>query len=325
LTDAQLADLYIRRGLALVRVANGMSARVDAQIMRLAADVRYLLSRGSLSDLGRRALNALLSDLADAVYQRYNAIIERQRTDLAELIDAEAEFAQKAGTHNNKPSPATLAGVLSGLLILGTSLKDFWMKLAGDVLFRLSADVKASQRAEDANAAAIAAIFGQGRGPGPGKGGDIGTARRAAEAATHTIAQAASSDARMAAFKANGVKYVEWHAILDSKVCPLCAMRAGKLYTVDGKPVGHDIPYQAIPLHPWDRCILLPHSGEPPADGGPGVDDFDEWLGTLSADEENHLLGKGRADLYRRGVITLRDLIDQSGQMLTLAELRTRT
>jgi SPP1 gp7 family putative phage head morphogenesis protein len=177
--------------------------------------------------------------------------------------------------------------------------------------------VKTGQRTGADNAAVISVLFGK-----KNEGGEIATARRAAQSAVHTSAQAASQDARMASFKANGVKYVEWHAILDAKVCPICAMRAGKLYTTDSRPVGHDIPFLPIPVHPWDRCILLPHSGDPPADGGPGVMQFDDWLKTLSDEQENHLLGKGRAELYRRGVITLNDLINQGGQLLTLAELR---
>jgi SPP1 gp7 family putative phage head morphogenesis protein len=318
-TDAQLASRYIARGLALIRASNRMGADVDAKLLRLAADIRYLLSRGTLSELGKRALNALLSDIADAIYQRYNQIYEIQRESLGDLIDIEAGFAQKAGDYNNKPSAAQLAGVLAGLLILGTSLKGFWQKLAGDFLFRASAAVKTGQRTGADNAVVLSVLFGK-----KNEGGEIATARRAAQAAVHTAAQAASQDARMAAFKANGVKYVEWHAILDAKVCPICAMRAGKLYTTDSKPVGHDIPFLPIPVHPWDRCILLPHSGDPPADGGPGVMQFDDWLGTLTDEQENHLLGKGRADLYRRGVITLNDLINQGGQLLTLAELRAR-
>jgi hypothetical protein len=43
---------------------------------------------------------------------------------------------------------------------------------------------------------------------------------------------------------------------------------------------------------------------------------------SLTEEQENELLGVGRADLYRRGEITLNDLINQSGRLLTLAELK---
>jgi hypothetical protein len=326
-TDNQLASRYIARGLALIRAANGMSRGVDAKLLKLGSDIRYLIACGAISDLGKRALNALLSDIADAIYQRYNDIIDDQGESLRELIDVEAEFAQKAGL-NNKPSDAQLAGVFAGLLILGSSLKDLWRKLAGDFLYKTSAAVKAAQRTQAVNETALSAIFGESRRNAQvaGVGGELGLARRAAVAAVQTGAHAASQDARLATFSANGIKYIEWHAILDAKVCPECAIRAGKLWTLpDVSPVGHDVPYVSIPIHPWDRCITLPHSGAIPEDGGPGLMQFDDWLKTLSDEQENELLGVGRADLYRRKVITLNDLLNQSGQLMTLAELRALT
>jgi SPP1 gp7 family putative phage head morphogenesis protein len=323
-TDQTIASRYIAHGLALIRAANGMSRDVDAQLVKLGNDIRYLLARDELSDLGKRALNALLSDINDAIFQRYNVIADNQSTDLAHLVEIEAAFAVKAGDYNNMPSATQLAGVIPGLLILGATLKDYWRKLATDFAYRANAAVKAAQRtttAEGANKAAISTIFGQKRADGQ-PAGDIGTARRAAAALVQTGAHAASQDARVAAFKANGVKFFEWHAVLDAKVCPVCAMRSGKLYTIDGEPVGHDVPFIAIPVHPWDRCILLPHAGEPPADGGKSALEFNEWLMSLTEEQENELLGVGRADLYRRGEITLNDLINQSGRLLTLAELK---
>jgi hypothetical protein len=90
----------------------------------------------------------------------------------------------------------------------------------------------------------------------------------------------------------------------------------------DVTPVRHDVPYVTIPVHFGCRCLVIPHSGEVPADGGPDLMQFNDWLKTLTDEQETDFLGKGRAELYRRGVITLNDLISQSGQLLTLAELR---
>ena len=55
-----------------------------------------------------------------------------------------------------------------------------------------------------------------------------------------------------------------------------------------------------------------------------GEGTFDSWLATLSQAEQDDVLGKGRADLYRRKVITKADLVNQRGRVLTLAELRAR-
>lgn len=254
--DDTIASRYIAHGLALIRAANGMARDVDAELVKLGRDIRYLLSQDEISNIGRRALNALLSDINDAIFQRYNAVTDMQSGDLAHLIEIESAFAVKAGDYNNKPSDTALAGILPGLLILGSSLRDYWRKLATDFAYRVAAAVKTARRAGASNAAvvgnkaAITTIFGPKRADGQ-PSGDIGAARRAATALVHTGTQAASQDARLAAFKANGVKFFEWHAVLDAHVCPICAMRSGKLWTIDGAPVGHDVPFISPPAHPW--------------------------------------------------------------------------
>jgi hypothetical protein len=322
-SDDAIAAAYLRHGLALIRAANGIATETDAELAKLATDIRYLLARATLTDMGRRALNALLSDIEAVVYQRYNTVLDQQSESLAELAEIESQFA---ATQSGFERTISGAAIFSGLLILGATLKDWWRKQAQDLAFKIGADIKAAQRAADPDRAAAGALFGairaNGAIPRAGIGGELGTARRNANALTQTAAWAAANDARLATFRANGVKFVEWHAILDAKVCPVCALRAGKLWTIDGEPIKHEVPLIAIPCHPWDRCIFLPHRGDPPADGGQHLHKFDDWLATLTEEQENDLLGKGRAELYRRGVITLADLLNQNGQLLSLAELR---
>jgi SPP1 gp7 family putative phage head morphogenesis protein len=249
-----------------------------------------------------------------------------------------------------------LAAVVSGLLLLGASIRDTWRKQAADLIYRAAAIIRASGKQPDPNASILAAMLGQRTRSVPAiveKGnnvagslltkpqtidraapvtfmtqakrptaGEIGSARQRAQSIVQTSVSSTASDARRATFKANGVRAMQWHGVLDSKICPVCAIRAGKLWTVDGEPIGHNIPYLDIPCHYWDRCLWLPLAGEPPADGGPGLHTFETWMATLSEAEQDTILGKGRAQLYRDGTITLNDLLDQRGQVLTLAELR---
>lgn len=53
--------------------------------------------------------------------------------------------------------------------------------------------------------------------------------------------------------------------------------------------------------------------------------DYQQWLKRKSAADLDDVLGKGKADLFRRGVITdLSDLVDFRGNPLTLKQLRQR-
>jgi hypothetical protein len=48
---------------------------------------------------------------------------------------------------------------------------------------------------------------------------------------------------------------------------------------------------------------------------------FDDFLNMKDKKGQDVLLGKGRADLWRAGKITLKDLVDQNGRPLTIKEL----
>ncbi|MDP0169862.1 phage head morphogenesis protein, partial [Glaesserella parasuis] len=48
---------------------------------------------------------------------------------------------------------------------------------------------------------------------------------------------------------------------------------------------------------------------------------YENWLKSKSPEQQDQVLGKGKADLWRRGVITFADMLDQSGRPLTLKDL----
>lgn len=321
---ATLEHRYIAHGLALIRASNAFAKEVDGELVTLVAAVRTLLLEAAISGLSRRAIARVLRVIDDEIHRRYALIADRQLVALEELITIEAEFAMRASGFARELSPASLNAVQAGLLLLGAVPRDAWMKQAGDTSWRIASDVRAALAAGADEAAMVARVVGSGP-RGRERGGVMDIARRQARALVDTSVHSAATEARLAAFRANGVQAVRWHAILDAKVCPACAVHAGKLYTLEGKPIEHALPLgQRPPAHWWCRCILLPMKfpDAPRVDGGEGTGTFAAWLDTLAPHEQAAVLGKGRAELWRRGVITLSDLINQSGQLLTLGELR---
>lgn len=51
---------------------------------------------------------------------------------------------------------------------------------------------------------------------------------------------------------------------------------------------------------------------------------YESWLNSKTAEEKEQILGKGKADLWQRGVITFSDMLDQSGRPMTLKELYSK-
>jgi len=321
---ATLEHRYIAHGLALIRVSNALAKEVDGELVKLMAAVRSLLLESALTGLSRRVIARVLRILDEEIRRRYATIADHQLASLEALIAIEAEFAVRASGFTRELSPASLTAVQAGLLVLGAVPRDAWMKQAGDTSWRVASEVRAALAAGADEMAVIARVVGSGP-RGRERGGVMDIARRQARALVDTSVHSAATEARLAAFRTNGVQAVRWHAILDAKVCPACAVHAGKLYSLAGKPIGHALPLgQPPPAHWWCRCILLPMKfpNGLPAEGGTTANTFAAWLDTLAPYEQAAVLGKGRADLWRRGVITLSDLIHQSGRLLTLGELR---
>ncbi|MDO9677070.1 hypothetical protein Q7547_10765, partial [Glaesserella parasuis] len=103
-----------------------------------------------------------------------------------------------------------------------------------------------------------------------------------------------------------------------------------------------DVPYQRPPLHPRCRSILqlvtkswkelgidgvdeMPSSTRASQDGPVSEQiNYENWLKSKSPEQQDQVLGKGKADLWRRGVITFADMLNQSGRPLTLKQLSVK-
>jgi SPP1 gp7 family putative phage head morphogenesis protein len=168
------------------------------------------------------------------------------------------------------------------------------------------------------------------------------TARRNARALVHSSVMSAANEARLATFRKNGklIAGVRWLATLDGHTCPICAALDGQSWDLDGNKLkGTKVEFQAPPIHWNDRCVLSPipksfrDLGIPidePTDEGerasslgpvPGGTTFAEFFARLSPAQQDKQFGKTRAQMFRDGKITIRDLVSGTGRELTLEEL----
>lgn len=310
-----LTDAYVRHALSIVRVSNGLNAEATSSLRALSRQVRERIKAATLGN--RTGVRALLKELNVAVDKAFASIMARQTMAAARIVEIEARWAVKVGNYATSVAAAAMARAHSSLVVTGLTLEELWKRTSEMLKYRMAAEIRngiiAKQAAEEI-ADRITDVDGS-----------IGSAMRAARGNVDAAAQAAADAGRRAAMRANGVDSVRWLGMLDPKICPSCGERTGKLWTIDGEPVGHSIPYAAPPLHPYCRCILLPlkhKDGIPPKDGGPMKNKFEDWLSELDEEEQDDVLGRGRARLWREGLITTHDLIGQNGLALTLAQLR---
>jgi hypothetical protein len=227
-------------------------------------------------------------------------------------------------------------------LTQGAVTADWWAQLAADTAFKVANAVRQGLVQGETNQQIIARITGK-----VGVPGVMDISRRNAAAVVQTSALTVANAARLKTLEANAdiAPRLKWFSALDGHVCPRCIALSGKIWTnsKDGthEPVGHSVPFQNPPIHWNDRCLLLPitksfaelgidlpepePSTRASSEGQISANTtFEQWLSRRTQAQQDEQLGPGKADLWRRKVITLSQLIDGRGRELTLAQLRAK-
>ena len=167
--------------------------------------------------------------------------------------------------------------------------------------------------------------------------------KRDATAIALTGAGAIVSEIRQAFFEANDdvIKCYKYQAVLDTRTSELCRAYDGLIWDKDYEPIGHNFPFRKprVNTHFNCRSTIIPVTKSWDELGARGMDEasgrtrssmngyvpqdmtFNDWLKTQSPEVVEKTLGKGRAELFMQGKITMRDLITQQGRVLDLGEL----
>lgn len=259
-------------------------------------------------------------------------------------------------------TPKQLEVIAGNTLIEGAPSKDWWAKQANDTRDLFAQEVRKGVLAGESTDEIVARIRGTPTGErrvidvGKGKkrviktyeGGIMNVSNREATALVRTSVQAISNKVAEETYKENKdmIEGVQALATLDSRTTPLCMSRDKGAWNLDtGEPLPTskvDIRYPGPP--PWHyncRTILipvtksfkslglklkkLPESARASMDGQVAGDlTYEEWLKTKPVEFQREVLGDGKHALWKAGKISFRDLVDQTGRPLTLAELQAR-
>ena len=314
--------------------------RLDAHVRASVIKILNKLQRELVVSLAEQPLSEFSAARANRLIRQSNETIARYyaqaQGELFASADGLAPIAAEAGRANVQslvpvsvsvilPTEAVLSAIAGDALIMGTTMQGWWAKQEADVAFRFAAAVRQGMVAAETNQQIIRRVRAE-----------LAITRANAAALVQTSVAQVANDARQAVFAANAdvVPRVKWAAVLDGHTCPLCMARDGLQWKTDTlAPVDHSMPFAQPPIHFNDRCVLVPQtrfsdmgtgqraSMDGPVDRKTTFADFLERKGKAFQDD---VLGPGRADLWRDGKITLKDLVSGNGRPLTLAQLRAR-
>lgn len=335
----RLVQLLVIRQLLLQRLIAGEDQRLNKLFNDIARELRRALQTGAeLTTFQGRRLDKQISALA--------SMAKVPVPKLGDLPLLEAEYL-KTGlealglTEAALPAKSTLTAIADASLVQGATIGDWFSRLANTLRFDIERAIKVGVSLGQTNKQIADNIIGAGdKGPQP-----IAKARRDAMAITRTAVQTVANDARMAFYDQNPdyIKAIQWVSVLDGRTTDICIARSGKTWSFpDFKPIDHNIPWNGGPPAHWAcRSTVIPvlktlremgidrdnfqQTTRASMDGQVAADiTFDDFLKSKPKEFADKMLGKGRAELWREGKITLTELLNQKGQPLTLAELAAK-
>lgn len=348
----KLADLAIERQLDLNRYVGSLQNDILRLMRDLALDIEDQF-RGDLTDYNKVRLSALIRDIRTLVGDTYAVLISQLETEFPELVNNEAQWAQQsfnaaAGVNlmASLPTEAALASVARNITLENVPMRDWLKRGQGDTEFRLTQAIRTGIALGETNGQIMRRIRGgtEKLTQQSAQGTVIGITRSNLNTLVRTSVQELSSNAMLATYSANAqvIKALVSLAVLDGRTTLVCGARDQAEYDpVTLKPLNGAPPYIAIPRHfgcrsRWSirpksfRELGLNADDYAPSvrsslDGeAPAKQTFEEFLAKKPKAWQDEYLGPGRAQLWRDKKLTLTDLLDQSGNPLTLTELRAK-
>lgn len=332
----EIAERMTRRAILGARYDAGLARDVISILTELEADLVGQIAaidiNGVARPSARRArLEQLLEQARKAIRANYRRVRLLTERDLDELFEIEVEATraavrgsfQSAGVRLNVslPTDGYLAALAEETLVLGQPLSSYWARQEAGLIGAFRGEMEKGLTAGETINDLVRRIRGGTR-QGQPVPGIMATSRNHAVAMVRTSAASVGNGARFATFEANldVIEKYQHLSRLDGRTTQVCILRAGKLWDARTKaPIGHNLPFQPPPIHVSCRSVLVVVviGAEPPTD-----QNGETWFRSLSQADQNELFGRGRADLYRRGDLTMSQLLDQSGRPIPLSDLR---
>ena len=317
-------DATIALQLDILRASEGVSRDVVKILRELEKELIGKIASDNLTEWGRARVNKQLKEARELIERYYDQIAVKSISDTDEIAKLAASVtASSISSAAVLPTAAVLDRIATDAVIQGAAQGAWWQKQAADVQFKFAAAVRQGLAGAETNQKIVQRVREV-----------MDVSKRNAAALVQTSTATIANDARAAAMAANDDLILAYRAVatLDSRTCLTCAPLDGLEWTKAGNPIGHKFPLPSYPLHFNCRCLLLGKvlEGEPggtraSTDGQVSASlTFEGWLERQPIERQNDILGKGRAELYRKGTITLQDLVSGRGRPLTIEQLKAR-
>lgn len=342
-----LRDEAIRHALHSEKYSKGLATKIvrllnsaDADLVETIAKRMALIDERGF-DLGpatTKRLNGLLTEIRSVNDAVYSKVAKGLKADLADYAEHEAEWAAtglKSATgisDLNLPTAQYLRQLVERSPVDGHLLDSWTSTMSANRQGRVEQAIRLGLVQGQTTDQIVARI--RGTRAAQYTDGVLQISRNSAQTMVLTASSTVASNARGEVYKANShiIKQVQWLSTLDSRTSPVCQSRDGQTWSVDSD-------HPKTPAHPRCRSVLIPvtksfremgiDKDEVTAEKRASMDgqvagksNFEDWIGRQSVVRQDEVFGPQRAQLYRDGQVTFRDLFRANGEYKSLDELR---
>lgn len=341
--DDVLFDEILDQTLNVFRLSANRRSAIIKRLDKMSRDLVRKLREQELSEVSQgniRKVLAASSEIINDYYTGFQGELDlRPTAEAISLRTANSLQIALALDAIDLPRQSYFASLEKNILIEGSPAADYWRGQAADTTRRFSAAVRTGLSNSETNSQIISRVVGK-----LGEPGVMEVSKRHAATLVQTSVQAVANDARRTTFEANDdlVKGFKQVSTLDSHTSIVCVSYSGASWTLDKKPINGSPPWNGgCPRHFNCRSVEVPllksfrdlgldiddfEPSQRASSAGP-VDaktTFDDFLKRQGVAYQEEVLGVGRAELWRKGKLTLRDLVSGEGRPLSLEELRRR-
>jgi SPP1 gp7 family putative phage head morphogenesis protein len=326
--EAVRDDLVLHQ-IRILRLSNEQVRYLVGAVNRLINKVTSLVRDGEASRIDallvavRAIVRGDYADVASGLLRRMEALASYEADAFVSLLNGRIPVALDF----TRPTPIQLLSIMDRPM-LGRSFDEWMRSLSGGMYQRVVDTVRAGfydgKPSEDIARAlrgTRAASFTD---------GVLQTDRRSAEALARTLTNHYATHGREILLEQNAdlFKGVQWVSTLDKRTTPICQERDGEIYPVDSgpRPPAHiNCRSTIVPVLRDADDLGLPASTRASMDGQVADDiTYQDWLQGQPADVQDEVLGKTRAQLFRKGGLTLDAFTNEQGTYYTLDALRRR-
>lgn len=343
--NENLRDAAIRHQIYLTRYSNSVVREMLALLNLADQDLLRRLRARSLPNARtpyqRERLKKLNDAIRDMIRASQASLISQLRIRLREISGYETAFVTNSmnaaivvDLEAVAPAVGTVYAAALAKPVQGKYLKDWFKGLTDAKVARVNDAIRLGV----VEGETIQQIINRLRGTRAARyrNGVLSTTRRHAEAIARTAVNHVVTNARRSVFEKNAdlVKGWQYVATLDGRTTDICMSLDGQMFATKGEgptPPQHINCRSTITpvLKSWKelgfKAKELPAGTRASMNGQVSAKEtYQSWLKKQPVGFQNDVLGKTKAQLFRKGGVTLDRFVDPTGRSYTLAELAVR-